>query len=442
VSVLSVDDLTQQRVRAAVSDGREECVGLLQGLVRAARDGEDAAQQFVDATRRTWGLGAETVRRSPATLRLPGELVGAQWLDARERTSVFGRWHGAGAGPSLMVWVHPDSPPLLDARRWSHDPYGAEREDGRIYGLGAADDRSGIAAALAAVQTLQQAGIRTRGDVLIGSCASKDHAQGVVAGFELGFIADASIYLHPAESGHGLADIKGATSGVLAFRVALAGRQPETTEPNQVPFADQGVNAIDSLIPVIDALRRMEHELAGYWRHAALEEAMGGRATRLSLETVEAESGFGRIPTSCRLGATLVFPPGVALAEAQAAVEAALDACVPCDGWTAVPRAEWLFGTEGAEVPESHPLFQVTRAAIEAATGRRPSMYRLHCNSDIRVPHHFNRTPCVGFGPLAGNSSQIGMADEWVDEAGSPSRARTRLCACSGSRAVRASRSS
>jgi acetylornithine deacetylase len=299
---------------------------------------------------------------------------------------------------------------------WTHDPFAADRVDGRLYGFGVADDKAGVAGAMAALRVVQQLNLALRGDVVIGSCASKRHAQGIVAGFDNGYRTDGSIYLHPAESGRGLIDIKGATNGILIFRIAVSGREPETSEPNQIPFEHLGSNAIDSALLIVQALRAAERDLAGQWRDAALEEAMGGVAVRLSLNAIQSTSLEGRIPTRCELQGALIFPPAISLATAQGAVEATLARVRRDLHVSSAPTVKWLYGAEGAEISEHHDLFQIAASAIETATGRRPGMYRLHVNSDIRVPFHVGGTPSIGFGPLAGNSAQIGRHDEWLEE--------------------------
>jgi acetylornithine deacetylase len=303
-----------------------------------------------------------------------------------------------------------------DANVWTHEPFAADRVDGRLYGFGVADDMAGVAGAMAALRVVQQLNLTLRGDVVIGSCASKRHAQGIVAGFDNGYRTDGSVYLHPAESGRGLIDIKGATSGILIFRIAVSGREPETSEPNQIPFEHLGSNAIDSALLIVQALRAAERDLAGQWRDAALEEAMGGMAVRLSLDGIQSTSVEGRIPIRCEVQGTLIFPPAVSLTTAQRAVEATLVRVRGDLDVSSAPTVRWLYGAEGAEISERHDLFQIASSAIEAATGRRPRMYRLHVNSDIRVPFNVCGTPCIGFGPRAGNSAQIGQHDEWLEE--------------------------
>lgn len=72
---------------------------------------------------------------------------------------------GTGGGPTLMLNGHMD--PGVEMSGWTVDPYGALFEDGWIWGMGAHDDKGGLAAAIAGVETIIRSGIRLRGDVLI-----------------------------------------------------------------------------------------------------------------------------------------------------------------------------------------------------------------------------------------------------------------------------------
>ncbi|HVY50583.1 MAG TPA: succinyl-diaminopimelate desuccinylase [Devosia sp.] len=56
-----------------------------------------------------------------------------------------------GAGPHLLFNGHTDVVPAGEGSLWRHDPFGAEIVDGIVYGRGAADMKSGIAAFVSAL---------------------------------------------------------------------------------------------------------------------------------------------------------------------------------------------------------------------------------------------------------------------------------------------------
>ncbi|MEU7580953.1 M20 family metallopeptidase [Streptomyces sp. NPDC041068] len=65
---------------------------------------------------------------------------------------------GGGDGPTLMFEGHVDVVTEGDPADWSVDPYGAEIREGKLWGRGAADMKSGVAAMIYAVRALQLAG--------------------------------------------------------------------------------------------------------------------------------------------------------------------------------------------------------------------------------------------------------------------------------------------
>ncbi|MCX4668998.1 M20 family metallopeptidase [Streptomyces sp. NBC_01381] len=65
---------------------------------------------------------------------------------------------GGGAGPTLMFEGHIDVVTEGDPADWSVDPYGAEIRDGKLWGRGSADMKSGVAAMIYGVRALQLAG--------------------------------------------------------------------------------------------------------------------------------------------------------------------------------------------------------------------------------------------------------------------------------------------
>ena len=62
------------------------------------------------------------------------------------------------AAQSLLLEGHTDVVTEGDPAEWTHPPFGAELVDGRIYGRGAADMKSGLAAAMIAAAAIKRSG--------------------------------------------------------------------------------------------------------------------------------------------------------------------------------------------------------------------------------------------------------------------------------------------
>ncbi len=71
-------------------------------------------------------------------------------VDRGDTSNLFARWGGQTNGRTFGFNGHTDVVPLGDIDAWSVDPFGAEVKDGFMYGRGATDMKSGVAAFAAA----------------------------------------------------------------------------------------------------------------------------------------------------------------------------------------------------------------------------------------------------------------------------------------------------
>ena len=85
---------------------------------------------------------------------LAGLLAGAGFtctrVDRGGVANLYARWGRKGANKSFGFNGHTDVVPVGDAAAWSHDPFGGEINDGWLWGRGATDMKSGVAAFAAA----------------------------------------------------------------------------------------------------------------------------------------------------------------------------------------------------------------------------------------------------------------------------------------------------
>jgi succinyl-diaminopimelate desuccinylase len=71
-------------------------------------------------------------------------------VDRNGTPNLFARWGRKGANHSFGFNGHTDVVPVGDRAAWMHDPFGGEMSDGILWGRGAADMKSGVAAFVAA----------------------------------------------------------------------------------------------------------------------------------------------------------------------------------------------------------------------------------------------------------------------------------------------------
>ncbi|MGG5809054.1 M20 family metallopeptidase [Falsiroseomonas sp. CW058] len=414
-----MDDVAARVDRAAEAGG-DDAVAFLRELIRLQSRGEAAVQARIAAACEAIGCEVERRRYRPAEVPLREEFADGAAMAAEEREAVLARFRGTGGGRSVIFFAHPDGEPFQPDHGWRHDPLAGGIEGGRIHGWGVADDLAGVATMVEALRVLRAAGLSPKGDVILASTPSKRHARGVHALLHGGVAADAAVYLHPAESGVGMREVKALAPGQLVFRITVPGRLPDTQEPGHAAFAHVAVNPVDKAMVVLAALRALDARRGVRVRHPALDAAIG-RSTNLLVGDIRTlgDGRAARVAPAVQLSCALAFPPGEKLAEVRAEVEAALREAAAGDDFLRdnPPQVAFLSGVTGAEVALDHPLWQVTSEAVRRGTGHLPHINPLHTSSDIRNPMVQSGIPCVGLGPLCGDLTQNGGRDEWVDVA-------------------------
>jgi acetylornithine deacetylase len=171
-------------LRLARSIDERRCLDLLAGMVRhksySETPGERALVEHMAELMR--GMGLE------ATLQ-PVE---------GDRVNAIGIWRGTGGGKSLLFNGHVDTNPVTEG--WTVDPWGGVIDEHFIYGIGVSNMKAGDAAYLCAVQTLIEAGVRLKGDVVLTFVVGElQGGVGTLAAIRQGVRADCFINSEPTD---------------------------------------------------------------------------------------------------------------------------------------------------------------------------------------------------------------------------------------------------
>ena len=405
------------QVYSKIDENREKSINRLRELVRVYPEGEEKLQDKVAEIFETVGCEVDYLKLLPTTVQLHKEFAVEEAIDMTKRIHIIGKIKGSGDGKSLMLITHPDADPI-NPEGWSIPLHDGVIKDGHMYGWAVADDLAGICMMTEAVEALNDIGFKPKGDIYLMNASAKRNAWGIAALLREGYMADAALYVHPAESELGLKEIKTMTSGLLKFRIVIEGMKPPKTEFVQVTFNHLGVNPIDKAMYMHDALKRFNEDRIRNITYEPLNKEVG-RGTNLLVTYINSgsPSNLTDVPPKCTIGVGLTFPPHEDIDELVKKVEEYVQEVSMADPWLKEHPAkiDWIQGTQGVEIPIDHPIVETISNAIEDVTGERPFSNPLYSKSDLRTPVLISGINNVGYGPLAGDLSTTGGFEEWVD---------------------------
>ena len=209
------------------------------------------------------------------------------------RGSVIGRIRGTGERKSLVLDGHLDTVPQGDIP-WQHDPFSGHIQDGKIYGRGASDMKSGVAAMLAAVKAIQKSGLPLKGDLIFcASCDEETDSLGAVDFFNRGGLqgVGAVVIGEPNSNGITIAE-----KGCLWLRITTCGK----TAHGSLPAS--GINAILHMNAILNELQAYTFT---FTPHLLLS------APTMNISMIQGGVKTNVVPDKCQLTADLRTLPGM-----------------------------------------------------------------------------------------------------------------------------------
>jgi succinyl-diaminopimelate desuccinylase len=311
-----------------------------------------------------------------------------------------------GHGRSLLLEGHTDVVTEGDPALWTHAPFGAELVDGRIYGRGSADMKSGLAAAMIAAAAFKRSGTRLGGRLVVGALVDEEgdmigvrHLCETAIGREL----DAAIICEPEEN-----ELCLEQRGVVWARVTVRGRMAHGAMP------EAGVNPITgvgALLREVPALQKRLRALCVKSRHLR-PPTVTPTIVRAPLSGV-AQSNV--IPGAAEATLDIRLTPGPAEDVIAAEIDAACRrAARMCDGTTIEWRPVNGFRL-ATRVEKDEALVQAMVRGVREATGRAPRFGGVPGSTDGTILRMTRGIPIVTCGP--GNRLIPHQVDEYVEVA-------------------------
>ena len=395
-----------------IDNDRAQLVNGLQSLISlCSSDGKATpAQELVLRQLQEMGFETECFREDGRAALLP-DYCPYDFQYDEGAYNVAGRLKGCGGAPSLMLFGHIDTE-AEDYFGSFDDPYHSYIKDGRIYGLGASDDKGGIAMMLYAVKYLKKHLPTLPYDLTVMSIMGKHGGGfGTLSALVKGYTGENSIYLHPAETGHGFAEIKNISLGIVDLDITVDGAAGLPHDD-----LDTGKNASVAAAYVATYLEEFNRMARDKYRFD-----FGSFAAQpsfiLNIGSIKADGGYGGINLVAKIGARIRFFTPFSVDSAVDAVTQYVKQRCEEDGkvnFANVHIQKGAFRATPAMVDTDSPFVQLIRQNITSVTGITEFIHQYHGGSDIRLPILYGGSQCVGIGPACSLPQQNSGEMEWM----------------------------
>ncbi len=316
------------------------------------------------------------------------------------RPNAIGHLRGRGTGLNLLLTGHMDTSYSGDEEHLSGPGFKPKAvcKDGWVWGLGANNMKSGLAAALVAIEAIVKAGIKLDGDISFGGVVGEiektavEEFQGIeYSGYGIGskhlvthgVTADYALLVEPTGS-----RICTANMGVLWTRITTQGTVAHSALTNR----PDTVNAIT-------VMRKLQEDIEAWSVDYSARHAFMGEHANVTVACIRGGAPWrlSRNPYECSLYLDIRTVPGQTVDEVKRELRAVLRRFAERTG-TPEPALSVYISDPPMLIDESLPIVEALGAAQTAVAGVRPP-------SIIRRPGadavHFTSygVPCAVFGP-------------------------------------------
>jgi len=386
---------------------RDEATELLQELLRANTvnppGNETIAADLLRAYLEDAGVACELYARVP------------------ERANIVARIPGRG-GPTLALISHTDTV-RADPEEWTVDPWSGELRDGQIWGRGALDMKSHVAAAAVAVAALAREGFVPGGDIVFVASADEEVGEEFGLSWLCANHPDAIRADYCVNEGGGDRLTIGGRPAYLCgtaekmsspFLLRVHGRSGHASMPG---IADNALVRAARLIGRLAEYRPKTHvlpeaeaflELVGTSDLKQLDPPLRAivepmLAHSISPTIIEASKQRNVIPARCDLVCDCRLLPGETQADAEAEIRAALGE----DNYELI----WLEGVGGSASPLDTPLWRAIESFVHAEeAGAVLAPVVLAGFTDSHFMREAFGTVCYGFFPMRAMDCEVAAA--------------------------------
>ena len=387
-----------------IDENREQSIGFLQKMIAIPSVTGDEAkiQKFLADYLAGLGLKIDVWETSWEELKKhPAYRPVARGYEGRP--NIVATLKGSGGGRSLLLNGHTDVIPVGGGEGWSDDPWSAKIKNGRIYGRGSADMKSGVASHIMAMECLLAAGVKTKGDVYINVVVDEEvSGHGTLDTVIRGYKADAGI----SGETSGLA-VQPACIGRIWFEIEIHGK------PAGIQKRYEGISGIELGNKIVKAVADLEAKRVATVTHPLYPNALD--TLPCIIGSFSAGNYPSAFPANCLLKGSIGTVPGEDHEGVKKSLVEQVARAAAEDSWMKLhpPKVRFVgYDAEASEIARDHPIVATVCKNYKEITGREPEISGRQGAADTRFLNLYASTPTVIFGP--GSTAVMHADDEYV----------------------------
>ena len=293
-------------------------------------------------------------------------------------------------GRSLILQGHVDVVPTGPAAMWQTPPFVPTVKDGRMYGRGANDMKSGVCAMVFALDALRGAGYLPGSDVYVQTVTEEESTgNAALSTLARGYRADGCLIPEPTG-----AKILRGTVGVMWFRLVIRGR------PVHVSESERGTNAILSTFGLIEALRGHTRELNERVKRDPWFSRIPN-PIKFNPGKIAGGDWASSTPAWCEVDCRIAVLPGMTLAAFREELSGVVMAAARQDPFLAdnPPQIVWNgFQADDYVLEPGSDFETAVRAAHARVHGNEPDETILPAVTDCRFYGRYYGIPSLAYG--------------------------------------------
>jgi putative selenium metabolism hydrolase len=305
---------------------------------------------------------------------------------------------GNQPGPTLLFDAHSDTVGVAPGVSWQHDPFGADIEDGRMYGRGTSDMKGALAAMVYAAAAADRT--RLAGRVVVSASLMEEVIEGAALRYVMAEVKPDFVVIGESTD----LNLNHAGRGRAEIHLEAIGRPAHSAAPHL------GQNAVHLMLAAVQAIERLP---------LPSDPLLGPAIIALTDIISDPYPSRSVIPSRCRV----TYDRRLLAGETAESVLEAIQALPEFKSINVTIAIEEHITYTGAvlggpkffpawQFPANHPFVQSALRGLRA-TGLNPALGAYQFCTNAAYSAGIANVPTVGFGPSPEGRAHI--VDEYIE---------------------------